>query len=108
MNKITTLIAAFGISMGVPAQSYDKLWQEAKAHVDNDLPKSAVEVVNIIQQKAVAEGNDVQLLRVMLTQRMLGAELSADSVAPWLQRMEAALAAETKPAMQALWHVALA
>lgn len=108
MNKMTTLIAAFGISMGASAQSYDKLWQEAKAHVDNDLPKSAVEVVNKIQQKAVVEGNDAQLLRVMLTQRMLGAELSADSVAPWLQRMEAALAAETKPAMQALWHVALA
>ena len=100
MNKMTTLIAAFGISMGASAQSYDKLWEEAKAHVDNDLPKSAVEVVNKIQQKAVAEGNDAQLLRVMLTQRMLGAELSADSVAPWLQRMEAALAAETKPAMQ--------
>lgn len=108
MNKITTLIAAFGISMGASAQSYDKLWQEAKAHVDNDLPKSAIEVVNKIQQKAVTEGNDAQLLRVMLTQRMLGAELSADSVAPWLQRMEVALAAETKPAMQALWHVALA
>lgn len=108
MNKIATLIAALGISMGASAQSYDKLWQEAKAHVDNDLPKSAIEVVNKIQQKAVAEGNDAQLLRVMLTQRMLGAELSADSVAPWLQRMEAALAAETKPAMQALWHVALA
>lgn len=108
MNKMTTLIAAFGISMGASAQSYDKLWQEAKAHVDNDLPKSAIEVVNKIQQKAVAEGNDAQLLRVMLTQRMLGTELSADSVAPWLQRMEAALAAETKPAMQALWHVALA
>lgn len=108
MNKIATLIAAFGISMGASAQSYDKLWQEAKAHVDSDLPKSAIEVVNKIQQKAVAEGNDAQLLRVMLTQRMLGAELSADSVAPWLQRMEAALAAETKPAMQALWHVALA
>jgi hypothetical protein len=108
MNKMTTLIAAFGISMGASAQSYDKLWQEAKARVDNDLPKSAIEVVNKIQQKAVAEGNDAQLLRVMLTQRMLGAELSADSVAPWLQRMEAALAAETKPAMQALWHVALA
>lgn len=108
MNKMTTLIAAFGISMGASAQSYDKLWQEAKAHVDNDLPKSAIEVVNKIQQKAVAEGNDAQLLRVMLTQRMLGAELSADSVAPWLQRMEVALAAETKPAMQALWHVALA
>ena len=108
MNKKTTLIAAFGISMGAPAQSYDKLWQEAKAHVDNDLPKSAIEVVNKMQQKAVAEGNEAQLLRVMLTQRMLGAELSADSVAPWLQRMEAALAAETKPAMQALWHVALA
>lgn len=108
MNKIATLIAAFGISMGAPAQSYDKLWQEAKAHVDNDLLKSAIEVVNKIQQKAVAEGNDAQLLRVMLTQRMLGVELSVDSVAPWLQRMEAALAAETKPAMQALWHVALA
>lgn len=108
MNKITTLIAAFGISMGASAQSYDKLWQEAKAHVDNDLPKSAIEVVNKIQQKAVVEGNDAQLLRVMLTQRMLGAELSVDSVAPWLQRMEAALAAETKPALQALWHVALA
>lgn len=108
MNKMTTLIAAFGISMGAPAQSYDKLWQEAKAHVDNDLPKSAIEVVNKIQQKAVAEGNEAQLLRVMLTQRMLGAELSADSVAPWLQRMEVALAAETKPAMQVLWHVALA
>ena len=93
MNKIATLIAAFGISMGASAQSYDKLWQEAKAHVDNDLPKSAIEVVNKIQQKAVAEGNDAQLLRVMLTQRMLGAELSVDSVAPWLQRMEAALAA---------------
>lgn len=108
MNKITTLIAAFGISMGASAQSYDKLWQEAKAHVDNDLPKSAIEVVNKIQQKAVVEGNDAQLLRAMLTQRMLGAELSADSVAPWLQRMEVVLAAETKPAMQALWHVALA
>lgn len=108
MNKMTTLIAAFGISMGASAQSYDKLWQEAKAHVDNDLPKSAIEVVNKIQQKAVTEGNDAQLLRAMLTQRMLGAELSADSVAPWLQRMEVALAAETKPAMQALWHVALA
>ena len=108
MNKIATLITAFGISMGASAQSYDKLWQEAKAHADNDLPKSAIEVVNKIQQKAVGEGNNAQLLRAMLTQRMLGAELSADSVGPWLQRMEEALAAETKPSMQALWHVALA
>ncbi len=108
MKKITTLIAALSLSANVSGQSYSKLWQTVNNYTRDDLPQSALESVEQIRQKALSEKNDAQLMRALLMQRLLGAELSPDTAQTYLERMKQALAAEERPVMKALWHSALA
>lgn len=44
-------------------QSYDKLWQEVDALLKKGLPRSAIELIDIVQQKAITENNGQQLLK---------------------------------------------
>lgn len=89
------------------AQSYERMWTEVKTAVQKDHPQTALDAVNHIYRKAQTENNDGQLMRAMLTARLLHAEVSPDSGKVATKRLEAALAAETSPAMRALWQSAL-
>lgn len=92
---------------GAMAQTYDALWKEAETAAGKDHPQTALTFVDKVYRKALDEGNDGQLLRAMLSRRLLNEELSPDSGHVSLERMEAALQQEKRPAMKAVWHAAL-
>ncbi len=92
---------------GMLAQSYEKQWKAIDEARRNDLPRTAIEGIDRIYLQAVREGKDAQILRALITRHTLVADISKDSVPAAKQRIEAALAGETRPEMQALWHSAL-
>ena len=108
MKRIITLVAALGIGLSAAAQSYDALWKKLQAASRDDLPKTALSFAQQLQQKALAEKNDAQLLRAELSVLQLQGEMAPDSATAVISRMEAALAAEQRPVVRALWHSALA
>lgn len=89
------------------AQSYNALWKKAMAAEEEDLPKTALEIVTQIQQKAEREGNTSQLIRAMCNRVLLGDDISNDSLAVEIGRMRAYRDAETRPVERALWNAVL-
>lgn len=108
MKKILSFLFLFTFSMSIVAQSYDQLWTKASKAAQADLPKSALALIQQIQQKAIAEKNDAQLLKSSLAAMACGVEIAPDSVNQYIRQMEQALAVEKRPLEQALWHSALA
>ena len=108
MKKILLLMFCSFFSLSVMAQTYEKMWAKVEAYGKKDLPKSALAEVDKIRQKAMAEKNDGQLLKAMLTARMLHEEISPDSGKVAVEQMETALARETRPLQRAMWQNALA
>ena len=96
------------ISLPTYAQSYSKLWKQAETAIRNDLPQSALTAVNTVYQKALTDGNDAQLLRASLMQRLLWNDIAPDSGKVVLKQMEAAYASEKRPIERAMWASALA
>lgn len=47
-------------------KSYDQLWKEIEASADKGLPKSALQTLDIVHQKALTEKNSPQLLKATL------------------------------------------
>lgn len=93
--------------LSASAQSYKKLWEQANAHLANDLPRSALEVAEKMAQKAEREHNAVELLRASTVEYKAWKDIGADSAAASLERMEARMAAETRPVEHALWQSVL-
>lgn len=108
MTKKIGLFASLALSLSSSAQSYETLWKQVEANSQKDLPKSALEIVEQIRDKAVAEKNDAQLLRASLMSHVYGNEISPDSGKTYYVQMEAALERETRLVEKALWHSALA
>ncbi len=107
--RISIMIAAmFCLAVTAAAQSYAKMWKQVETFAGKDLPKSALAEVKQIEAKALNEGNDVQLLRALLMQRVYGGSLSPDSAKTYTARLEAGLQREKQPVMQCLWQSALA
>ncbi len=102
------------VSPQITAQrNYDRLWKDVAAHAAQDRPRNALEGVALVRREALREGNEGQLLRAMLTERVFLGELSPDSVRVATNRMEAMLQADTPQRRpldaptRALWHIAL-
>ena len=57
---ITLLLIAFS---NLNAQSYNDLWKDLNENLDNRLPQSAETILNKIEQKAVEENNQKELLK---------------------------------------------
>jgi len=89
------------------AQSYSKMWAQVEDFQKKDQPKSALESLSRIEKKALSEKNDAQLLRCVLTERLLKYDIAPDSGRAVVQRMEQALEAETRPVARAMWQSAL-
>lgn len=107
MKKILLLSLCLLMSLAASAQTFDSLWKQAKEHMENDLPKSAIEVLTKIRNKAIQTGDDAQLLKASLVLRQMHDDVSTDSGKVALQRMEEALARESRPVQLALWQSAL-
>ncbi len=94
-----------------PAQaqrrSYKKMWAAVEQARTNDLPRTALEHLDAIRRKAAGERNDAEMLRALIARHAFAGDIATDSAAVERQRIEHALARETKPEMKALWHSAL-
>lgn len=101
------LLLPLWLAAGASGQSFSRLWKQVEEACGDDLPRTALGHTESIRRKALAEGNDGELLRAMLTEHLLWDNISTDSAASVAGRMEAALAAEKRPAVKALWHSAL-
>lgn len=108
MNKLQALLLSLTCATTTAtAQSYDELWKQIEQAEKNDLPKTALQHVTTLEQKAQTEGNTAQLLKAYLMKGVYLQEISPDSVAPFIQLMEESLSHETRPVVRALYHAAL-
>ena len=79
MQKILLLLLFCAGVWNAAAQTFDDLWKQAVAAVEADKPQTAFQCTQAIVRKALAEHNDVQLLRASLLGHTYGSELAPDT-----------------------------
>ena len=105
-NIITFLFAMFAVAQTM-GQTYDNLWKQAVAMQQKDLPKSEIAILQKIGKKATMAKDYGQLLAAEMRQATLWGEISYDSIASNIQRLEALAAQEKDPVLQAVRYAAL-
>ena len=105
-NILSLLIALFA-TMQVAAQTYDNLWKQAEINAQKDQPKSEIAVMQKIIAKASAARDYGQLLAAETRQMTLWKEISADSLTPNVERMEAEVLKVKDPALKAVRYAVL-
>jgi len=102
---IAIIIALFPLVIN--AQNYDNLWAEFNKNIENRLPESAVKVLDNIEQQAVKDKNDVQLLKVVINHSKvikITSETPEDSIINYCKAQLLRL----KPESQAILNIELA
>ena len=94
-------------AMNLQAQTYSSLWLSFEKAFNDDLPQTALQHVETIRDKALAEDCQPQLLRALCTEFVLRHEVSPDSDAVVVKRIEDVLQRETRPVERALWQFVL-
>ena len=105
-NILTLIIAVFAL-MQAAAQTYDNLWKQADIIARKDQPKSEIGVMKKIISKASAAKDYGQLLAAEMRQMILWKEISADSLTPNVERMEAEVLKVKDPALKAVRYAVL-
>ena len=105
-NMITLLITVFAM-LQATAQTYDNLWKQADIIAQKDQPKSEIGVMKKIISKASAAKDYGQLLAAEMRQMILWKEISSDSLAPNVKRMEAEVLKVKDPAVKAVRYAVL-
>ena len=111
MKKWFTLLFII-LSMTNPtsmlADGYSKLWQRQKEATGKDLPKTRINILQQIADKAAAEGAWGHLLKAELMKSAVQTSISADSLTSELERLQklADAAPEGSP-QEAVWQCAL-
>ena len=65
-TKLSLIILVLSIFTNLNAQSYKDLWNDVNKNLDNRLPQSAETVLNKIEEKAIGENNQKELLKSYL------------------------------------------
>ncbi len=97
------LTLCFSLS-GIQAQTYDKLWKEVEALQQKDLPKSAIQKVNVIYKKAQKEKNMPQLMKAQLIHASEQVKVTPDSAEVEISRLKAWAEKEPDEITSALLH----
>ena len=105
-NILTLLIALLALGQAA-AQTYDNLWKQAGIIAQKDQPKSEIAVMQKIIAKASAAKDYGQLLAAEIRQMTLWKEISADSLTPNVERMEAEVLKVKAPALKAVRYAVL-
>jgi hypothetical protein len=90
----------------VKAQSYASLKKDIEANRNKDLPQSALKSVDKMISLAASKGDNGELLWALLTRGQLSNDISPDSAATLIPRIEQLLKV-SKPEMQAVCHAVL-
>ena len=105
-NVITLLFAVLAMSQ-TGAQTYDNLWKQADALRKKDLPKSEINIMKKIADKAKASKDYGQLLAAEMRQTVLWNAISPDSLAPAIKRMDKQTLQTQDPILKAVWNAVL-
>lgn len=105
-NILTLIIAVFALTQAA-AQTYDNLWKQADIIARKDQPKSEIGVMKKIISKASAAKDYGQLMAAEMRQMILWKEISADSLTPNVERMEAEVLKVKDPALKAVRYAVL-
>ena len=105
-NILTLIIAVFAL-MQAAAQTYDNLWKQADIIARKDQPRSEIGVMKKIISKASVAKDYGQLLAAEMRQMILWKEISADSLTPNVERMEAEVLKVKDPALKAVRYAVL-
>ena len=103
---LTLIIAVFAL-MQAAAQTYDNLWKQADIIARKDQPRSEIGVMKKIISKASAAKDYGQLMAAEMRQMILWKEISADSLTPNVERMEAEVLKVKDPALKAVRYAVL-
>lgn len=103
---LTLIIAVFAL-MQAAAQTYDNLWKQADIIARKDQPRSEIGVMKKIISKASAAKDYGQLLAAEMRQMILWKEISADSLMPNVERMEAEVLKVKDPGLKAVRYAVL-
>ena len=105
-NILTLIIAVFALTQAA-AQTYDNLWKQADIIARKDQPRSEIGVMKKIISKASVAKDYGQLLAAEMRQMILWKEISADSLMPNVERMEAGVLKVKDPALKAVRYAVL-
>ena len=105
-NILILIIAVFALTQAA-AQTYDNLWKQADIIARKDQPRSEIGVMKKIISKASAAKDYGQLLAAEMRQMILWKEISADSLMPNVERMEAEVLKVKDPALKAVRYAVL-
>ena len=65
-TKFLLIIAVLSLAFNLNSQSYNDLWNDVNEYLDNKLPQSAELILNKIEEKAINENNQKELLKSYL------------------------------------------
>ena len=105
-NILTLIIAVFALTQAA-AQTYDNLWKQADIIAQKNQPRSEIGVMKKIISKASAAKDYGQLMAAEMRQMILWKEISADSLTPNVERMEAEVLKVKDPALKAVRYAVL-
>ena len=108
-SKVMVLLAAVLLMpMGVFGQTYQQLWKQVEQARQKDLPQTALQHLQKIEQKAQKEKSFGQLLKSTLLHARLQAEVAPDSLCPAVNRVKEQLQTVKDPALAAVYATVLA
>ena len=65
-TKFLLIITVLSLAFNLNSQSYNDLWNDVNRNLDNRLPQSAETILNKIEEKAINENNQKELLKSYL------------------------------------------
>lgn len=109
MNKkaLTIIAILLLIPMWIYGQTYQSLWKQVKNAENEDLPQTAMKHLAVIEKKAKAEKAYGQLMKASLYYVQLQTEISPDSLAPAVRRLEKEEAAASDDVLRAVYDAVL-
>ena len=102
--RIGWMILFFFLPFMVGAQGYGQLWKSVDNYQNKDLPRSAIQQLTRIYEKAEKEKNIGQLMKAYMTRVAERMKLTPDSAEVEMERLRNWTNSESNPVMLALLH----
>ena len=108
MKRLCIALLLWCCLLPIAADNYTALWKQWEAAKDKDLPRTEINILEQIVQKATADKAYGHLLKAQLRRVVVRTSLSRDSLYPELQYLEKLAAAEKNEVMRAVRYTTLA
>ena len=104
VSRIVCVLLCCLLPLGVQAQSYEQLWKTVDNYQQKDLPRSAIQQLSRIYEKALHEKNVGQQMKAYLERASEQVKLTPDSAEVEMERLHAWAESESNPVVAALLH----